>query len=62
MHPVLTLALMLIVAATPLAAGDLITIEHEGLDRKVLVENAGDEPRPLIVILHSYRNEQRQQR
>ena len=62
MHPVLTLALMLIVAATPLAAGDLITIEHEGLDRKVLVKNAGDEPRPLIVFLHSYRNEQRQQR
>ena len=62
MRFLLILTMLFMVSTGPLTAGDLIAIEHEGLDRKALLENVGGEPRPLIVYLHSYHSEDRQQK
>ncbi len=52
--------LILIGALTAVPAlSQVITVPHEGLDRKARVHNAGDVPRPLIVFLHGYKSEDR---
>ncbi len=44
------------------ATADLLSLEYEGLDRRVWLENTGEAPRPLIVYLHSWRDEERQRK
>ena len=44
------------------AFAELLSVEHEGLDRIVWLENTGPTPRPLIVMLHGYMNETRHQK
>ncbi len=41
--------------AGPAAAAEILTIQHEGLDRQMRVANAGEAPRPTIILLHGYR-------